>query len=320
MAENFHFYDLKPITSSNQDDIMHSLKSEKKYLSPKYFYDKKGSELFTQICELDEYYPTRTEMCILKDNIEDIRSSLGEKPMIIEFGSGASEKIQLILSSIEKRSSYMAIDISKQFLIESSKKVALLYPDINVYALCADYSSTIKLPDFCKLRENKVFYFSGSSFGNFNAEQQKTFLSNARGQLNIGESFLIGVDLIKDVDVLHAAYNDKKGITAEFNLNILSNLNTIGNGDFDLKKFKHYAFFNKEQSRIEMHLKSTENQIVRLFEEDIYFHIDELIHTENSYKFEPTKLKKSFEEYGFKFEKLWTDNKRYFGLFYFRAV
>lgn len=318
--QNFEFFDLKPVISSVEDDILTSLKKTNKRLSPKYFYDETGSKLFTEICELPEYYPTRTEIGILKENIKDISETLGDSPMIVEFGSGASEKIKYILSSTLGKTSYLAMDISKEFLIESSKIVAKLYPEMNVYALCADYSKKISLPKFTTLRNNKVLYFPGSSFGNFDKNEQTNFLTNARKMLSEGESFLIGLDLIKKTPVLNDAYNDSKGITAKFNLNILSHINKLTGSSFDLNSFKHVAFYNEELNRIEMHIESLDNQSISILGEEIFFEKGERIHTENSYKFNIDYVKPLFFNAGFELNNVWTDSNNYFGMFYFKAV
>jgi len=317
---NYTFIDYKPVQNTFEDDILIGLQENPKRISPKYFYDERGSELFTRICELDEYYPTRTETSILKDHIESISKALGHSPFIIEYGSGTSEKIKSLLRETTGKASYMALDISKEFLIQSTQQLAEEFPRIVVYAVCTDYSKPTQLPEFCKYRENKIIYFPGSSFGNFNTSEQHAFLKNTRKNLNVGEKFLIGLDLVKSTEVLERAYNDFFGVTEAFNKNVLVRMNRELDTNFNIDEFKHIAFFNPKESRIEMHLESKINQYVRIHQKDILFEKGERIHTENSYKFHTANTERFFLQHNFKLNALWTDKQTYFGIFLFEAI
>ena len=300
------------------NEIIRSLRKSPKEISCKYFYDEYGSELFEQISDLKEYYLTRTEISILKSNIEDISEIIGENSLILELGSGSSRKIRILLDNLKSIAAYIPVDISRDFLLNSVKQLSEEYTGLNIVPLVADYTQRFDIPDLDIDWSKIVAYYPGSTIGNFDPEQAVKFLKNMYDLCGPGSGLLIGIDLKKDRAILEKAYNDNKGITAKFNLNILQNMNTTFGSDFETEKWKHVAFYNEELGRIEMHLQSLEDQTVRLNGTSILFEKDERIHTENSYKY-------SVEEFGgliqdfYGLKKIWSDQNKKFAVCYFKA-
>lgn len=298
------------------EEILESLSKTQKVLPSKLFYDQKGSCLFDQICELDEYYPTRTETSIMNENIEDICSILGRNSLLIELGSGSSKKIRLLLSGLQNPAGYVPIDISEEHLINSVNILARDYPHLRILPVSADYTQPFSLPKFDFIYSKKVVYYPGSTIGNFEPEYASQFLNSIGKRLGKGTGLLIGVDLKKDKQILEDAYNDKKGITAEFNLNILTRLNTELDIDFNIEQWKHYAFYNSKEGRIEMHLESLSEQDVNVDGENITFREEETILTEYSYKYSIEDFEELISD-SYKLEKVWTDKENKFGILYF---
>jgi dimethylhistidine N-methyltransferase len=299
-------------------EVAEGLSLTPKRLPSKLFYDERGSALFDDICNLDEYYPTRTELKIMEDNIKEISSLLGEGTLLIELGSGSSIKIRLLLDNIPGLAGYVPIDISTTHLIQSSNELKELYPHINIFPVAADYTKDFELPEIDKPYDHKAAYYPGSTIGNFTPSNAKNFLERIAKICGSNGGLIIGVDLKKDKRILEAAYNDKEGVTAAFNLNILEHLNNELNSDFDLNKFEHLAFFNEKESRIEMHLISKENQKVHLNESIIHFEKDEPILTEYSHKY----TLKSFADLvsdNFEVRKVWIDQNHLFSIQYLRV-
>lgn len=317
--EGVFFYDFNLEQSDQQQEILQGLKQTPKRISAKYFYDQAGSELFEAITQLDEYYPTRTEIQLLKDYRQAIIDKAGENSVLIEYGSGASTKIRLLLDALKPKA-YVPLDISKDFLFESAIELRQQFPWLEIHATCLDYSQPAQLPKALPKNAKKVAFFPGSSLGNFAPEEALSFLKGVRTTVGSQGAMLIGVDLVKSDDVLNAAYNDAKGVTAQFNLNSLKHLNDIGRGNFNLDNFKHYAFFNREKSRIEMHLISKYDQVVSMFGQGLSFKQDEHITTEYSYKFEPQTFATFVQGAGFESEQCWTDDQQNFALFWLKAV
>jgi len=312
------FYDYNLEESDQKQEILSGLKQTPKRISAKYFYDQKGSELFEAITQLEEYYPTRTEVQLLNDSRQAILDKAGKDSVLIEYGSGASTKIRLLLDAL-KPQAYVPLDISKDFLFESAIELRQQFPWLEIHATCLDYSQPAKLPKAFPMSAKKVAFFPGSSLGNFSPNEALNFLKGVRKTVGDQGSLLIGVDLVKEDAILNAAYNDKKGVTADFNLNSLRHLNRLGQGNFNLDHFEHYAFFNREQSRIEMHLISKYDQVVSLFGERLRFKQNEAITTEYSYKFEPEKFSEFVKQAGFEVDACWKDNNQYFALFWLNA-
>ena len=305
-----------------QDDILNEvilgLSRQQKKLPSKLFYDEKGSALFNEICELDEYYPTRTEMQIMRDNIEEMGSLLGEGTLLIELGSGSSTKIRLLLEHIPGLAGYIPIDISAEHLSQSAISLKEKFPDLNIYPLAADYTKDFDLPLIYNPYDHIAAYYPGSTIGNFKPDEAKDFLSRIAKIIGKDGGMLIGVDLKKDRKTLENAYNDKRGVTAEFNLNILNHINNEVGSDFDLDKFEHFAFYNEKKGRIEMHLISNVEHRVRVNGTSILFKEGENILTEYSYKY-------SLEEFAilvsdlFEVRKVWTDSDNLFSVQYLRV-
>jgi L-histidine N-alpha-methyltransferase len=314
------------------NDVAMCLASKNKYLSPKYLYDKVGSQLFEQICIQPEYYLTRTEASVLSKYAPVISKLLGNNIHIIELGSGSSSKTAILLShfsSQKKRIYYFPIDISSTILAESAQKLKSQFPKANIVGIASDYNMGIdRAAAECKVAEKekkknndnisytKLVLFLGSSIGNFELIEARSLLRSVRQRLNASDFLLVGFDLQKDESVLNAAYNDKAGITAKFNLNLLARINRELGGNFELGKFEHYAFYNHEQHRMEMHLISKIDQQLYIGALGKTFSLKkgESIHTENSYKYSLNQIAALAEDCGFGIEKNFTDKKRWFNL------
>jgi len=317
--QGVYFYDYNIEVDDQQKEILDGLKSHPKRISPKYFYDQAGSSLFETITTLPEYYPTRCEIEILKNQRAAIKQSVGKSCVLIEYGSGASTKIRLLLDAI-KPVAYVPLDISKDFLYESALALRRDFPWLEIHATCLDYRKPASIPKSIEYAGQKVAYFPGSSLGNFSPQEQASFLQGVRQTVGDQGALIIGLDRVKDTAVLNAAYNDKQGITAEFNRNILNHINQISDSQFEPSQFSHRAFFNDQHKRIEMHLVSELDQMVQIYGERILFKKGETITTEYSYKFSDEGFVEFAREYGFECENIWQDEKQYFSLFYLRAI
>lgn len=299
-------------------DVLKGLASGQKYLPSKYFYDERGSDLFEQICELDEYYPTDSEVSIMQHDIDEITNYLGDHVQLIELGSGSSMKTRLLLKHCENLAMYVPVDISGVFLKEVAELLREEFPDIEIQPVAADYTTHFEIPESDTIKK-RVVYFPGSTIGNFTRRRASAFLNTVGENLSPGDGLLIGVDLKKDVGVLEAAYNDSKGITAEFNKNILTRINRELDADFDLKQFQHRAFYNAAEGRIEMHLESLSNQTIHINGTRMSFEKGETIHTENSHKYTVDEFEEIAGDY-FERQKTWTDEREYFSVHYFERV
>ncbi|MFQ5436985.1 MAG: L-histidine N(alpha)-methyltransferase, partial [Anaerolineae bacterium] len=295
-ATQLRFYDLEPEADTLDEDVLQGLRQAQKFIPPKYFYDEFGSRLFDAICETREYYPTRTEMAILEENLEAICTCLGHDCVLVEPGSGSSRKVRLLLDKLEPHT-YMPLDISSDYLKSVAHGLAEDFPHINVTAACVDYTAPITLPHYPENRR-RVAFFPGSSIGNFEPEEAVTFLGNLADLVKPNGGLLIGVDLKKEASILNAAYNDKQGITARFNLNLLTHINRALGADFDLDRFEHRAFYNDRKGRVEMHLVSKCAQQVTVAGHCFQFTTGEPIHTENSYKYTVEEFQALAEEAG----------------------
>ncbi|MDB5559662.1 MAG: hypothetical protein JWQ36_2596, partial [Enterovirga sp.] len=273
-----------PRAGSFLGDVLLGLSRPQKTLSPKYFYDLEGSRLFDEITRLPEYYPTRTELAILRDHGRALAHLIPPGAALLEFGSGSTEKIRILLRSAPNISTYVPIDVSGEFIEGEAARLRADLPDLEILPVVADFAQTISLPP-AMLDRPRVGFFPGSTIGNFEPEDAAALLRHFAQLLGPGSLLILGVDLVKAPEVLDAAYDDAAGVTARFNLNLLARINRELGADFDLAAFRHRAFFNRERSRIEMHLVSTRRQSVRLGGRLIRFESGETIHTENSYKF-----------------------------------
>lgn len=313
------FYDHHPRPADFYQDVIQGLQMDQKMIPPKYFYDKTGSELFDKICNTQEYYPTRTELEILKNNASDIASNVGPECLLVEPGSGSSHKVRTLLDAL-KPQAYIPMDISKTYLIEAASKISDDYPWLDVHASCIDFTDKLQLPGDLPREAKKVAFFPGSSIGNFEPDDAVHFLSDIAYLVGEEGGLLIGVDLKKDKAILDAAYNDDNDMTARFNLNLLERINKELNGGFDIDKFEHQAFYDEENGRIEMHLVSNTKQ--QVFVDDMLFDFKEgeTIHTENSYKYSISEFQNMAGQAGFVSSQVWTDEKELFSLHYFTAV
>jgi dimethylhistidine N-methyltransferase len=293
-------------------DLVSGLRARPRTVAPKYFYDHAGSMLFERICELPEYYPTRTEIGILQDRAADIAAHLGPDVELIEFGAGASRKVRLLLDALVAPRRYVPVDISADHVFAAAEGLRRAYPDVAVFPIGADFTQRLELPPAVGSR---VGFFPGSSIGNFDPDEARRLLARFARWLE-GGGLLIGVDLVKDPALLHAAYNDAQGVTAAFNLNLLARANRELGADFDLDRFAHHALYQPQASRIEMHLVSRCAQRVTVCGESFDFVEGESIHTENSYKYTVEGFQQLAVEAGFTPRAVWTDAQRWFALFW----
>lgn len=320
MPLSVHFHDQRPQAAgrSLREEVLAGFAERPKTTPPKLFYDRRGSELFEQICRQPEYYPTRTEELILARAAHDIAEIAGQDASLVELGSGASRKVRLLLEAMHP-ASYLGIDISEDFLRTSTQRLAADYPWLEVHAACADFSRPMSLPDGFA-GEHPLAFFPGSSIGNFDPEEALAFLANLHELLPEGGGLLIGVDLVKDRDVLEAAYNDRAGVTAAFNLNLLERIRRELDSDIEPDTFVHRAFFNQADSRIEMHLVSPRAQDVAIEGERFHFTAGESLHTENSYKYSAEGFRALAGRAGFCALALWTDPQALFSVHYLQRA
>lgn len=317
-ASKFAFYDFQPSESDCREEILKGLKKPQKTINPKYFYDSNGSALFEKITQLAEYYPTRVERSILEQKKEEIAACCGDLCVLIEPGSGSSEKIRLLLESI-KPQAYVPIDIAGEFLYESAECLAEAYPWLDIRAYCDDFAtydgSRYNLPF-----GRRVVFYPGSTIGNMTPENAVAFLNKIRHWMGVDGGLIIGVDLHKQETALNAAYNDKAGITALFNLNILDHVNSLLGADFHKENYDHLAFYNVGKRRIEMHLKSNRDHYVNISGESIAVIRGETIHTENSYKYTTESFGELAHQAGLQIEKSWLDEDKLFSVHFLTSA
>lgn len=291
-------------------DLIAGLHARPRHVSPKWFYDERGSRLFEAICELPEYYPTRTELALLDRHAPEMAELIGPGAEIIEFGAGASRKVRVLLSALRAPARYLPIDISGEHLVQAAHALRQAQPDLLVQPLVADFSVALTLPAPIGVR---VGFFPGGSIGNFEPADARRLLQRMAGWL-AGGGLLVGVDLIKDPALLHAAYNDARGVTAAFNLNLLGRANRELGADFDLTQFAHSAFYNPPLARIEMHLMSRREQTVSLCGERFAFAEGDSLHTESSYKYTVAGFQQLARAAGWQPGAVWIDAARQFSL------
>jgi dimethylhistidine N-methyltransferase len=316
LPARLRFYDYHPTPIDFYAEVIQGLSQRPRAIGPKFFYDEYGSRLFDAICRTPEYYPTRTEIAILEKNIDAVAQLVAPHCVLIEPGSGNSRKVRILLDTIRPRA-YIPIDISKAYLRTCAGHIAAQYPWLDVHAVCADYTAPLHLPDDLPAAQRLAF-FPGSTIGNFEPDQAVAFLRNIAAMLQPNGGLLIGVDLKKDSELLNAAYNDKQGITAAFNLNLLYRINRELVANFDRELFHHHAFYNAEIGRIEMHLVSDAAQRVRVDGKQFDFVKGEGIHTENSYKYSIEEFQALAERAGYSPVAFWTDPDQLFSIHYCR--
>ena len=303
------------LVSPIAEEVLRGLNACPRNLPPKLFYDHEGSRLFDEITETEEYYPTRTERAILRASAGAMVEHAGNNLTLVELGAGSASKTQVLIQALlrrQLRADFYPVDVSSSALQGALATLNGHFPRLRVTPIVADY--THHLPDLKKLPGRKLVLFLGSTIGNFEPEEAEEFLRNVRRSLLPGDALLIGFDLIKDAAVLHAAYNDARGVTAQFNKNMLVRINRELGGSFDVDAFDHVAFWNRRKSRVEMHLESAYDQTVWVQDLGRTFHFDwgERIHTENSYKFNDRSIRRLLRSGGFKLEKSWTDPQGWF--------
>lgn len=310
-------HDYAPKQDDFCEQVTAGLGRERKELPCKFFYDERGSKLFDAICALDEYYPTRTEERLLRDNGDKIAALMGKRAELIEFGCGSLKKVRTLLEAMDEPARFVPIDISKEHLVSAAEDLAKDFPDIAITPVCADFSEPIPLPNGSDDEVGKtVGFFPGSTIGNFSRPEAVEFLKSIAEIVGEGGDLVIGVDLKKDPEVLNAAYNDAEGVTAEFNLNLLHRINRELGANFDLASFEHEAYYAADEGRVEMHLKSTRDQEVAVAGDTYRFEAGETIHTENSYKYGLEEFKDHAAQAGFNAIDSWVDEERLFSVHY----
>jgi dimethylhistidine N-methyltransferase len=299
-------------------DAVAGLKAMPKRIAAKYFYDAEGSRLFENITDLPEYYPTRCEMKILRDQGNEIGRLIPEGAALVEFGSGSTKKVRILLKHAPKLAAYVPVDICEEMVQDEARELKADRPQLPIFPIAADICKPFALPEAARSAPARVGFFPGSTLGNFESHEAAAFLRNAGEILGEGALLIIGVDLIKPPEILNSAYNDKKGVTAQFNKNLLVRMNRELAANFKPETFEHHAFYNRERNRIEMHLASLKRQKVRVAGETVDFRAGETIHTENSYKYSIDSLNALAGGVGWVHVQAWTDPKKYFAVVAYR--
>lgn len=314
-------YDFEPTPDTICDDVARGLSATPKTIPSKYFYDEIGARLFERITALDAYYPTRTESSILQRNAEEIAEEIGMGAALIEFGSGSGDKTWIVLRNLRSAVAYVPVDISRAQLVDFANRVVETLPGLRVVPICADYTADFILPPLPEKPRRCVAFFPGSTIGNFEPTEATAFLARVRRLVGVGGGMLLGLDLRKTPDIIEAAYNDPEGITADFNLNLLTRINRECGGDFDLSTFQHYAFFDESESRVEMRLISIVEQSVRLAPDpdepdglEIHFDAGEHVITEYSHKYDLESFSNVARAADWEIERFWTDEREWFAV------
>ena len=298
------------------EELLHGLRQPEMMISPKYFYDERGSQLFEEITRLPEYYPTETELGIMRDNIDEIAELVGRQASLIEYGSGSSLKTRILLEQLDELAAYVPVDISQDHLLESAHKIRGEFPNLDVLPVVADFTQPFQLPSPKVMPLRNVVYFPGSTIGNFTHDAAQDLLRVMYGEAGAGGALLIGVDVQKDPAIIERAYNDSAGVTAEFNRNILHHLNREFGADFDPDAFAHRAEYNEDEGRVEIRLVSEQDQEFTLGRESFSIGKDEAILTEYSHKYTLDGFAAMASEAGFTVERVWMDAERLFSVQY----
>jgi dimethylhistidine N-methyltransferase len=315
-SSSARFEDRAPARSDFRREVLSGLAAAQKEIPCKYLYDERGSRLFEEICELDEYYPTRTELGIMRESIGEIAELLGPECLLIEYGSGSSLKTRILLDHMKDPAGYMPIDISRDHLLQAAEALRRRYPALDIHPVCADYTAELDLPETRRRSARRIVYFPGSTIGNFEPAPAEAFLKRIGRVCGRNGALLIGVDLEKDEEILEAAYDDARGVTAAFNLNLLERVNRELGADFDLDLFRHDARFSPTHGRVEMHLVSLEDQSVRIGDVEVDFEEGESIWTESSYKHSVEGFEALAAGAGFQVQRVWTDPDELFSVQY----
>jgi dimethylhistidine N-methyltransferase len=309
--------DFEPANEEFCEQVIAGLSQHPRTLPCKFFYDETGSSLFSKICELPEYYITRTEMRILRERAGEIGNALGRGIELIGLGTGAGTKTRLLLDNLEAPVAYVPVDISREQLTQSTITFRKKFPALEILPVCADYLQPFDLPPRSGVANRTVVYFPGSTIGNLEPEDATDFLKKIAAIIGPGGALLMGVDLKKSKAILERAYNDSAGVTAQFNLNLLVRANRELGSDFDLRGWRHRAIYNEKAGRIEMHLISLRSQTVNIADAAFNFASGEHIITEFSYKYSPSEMIALAGAVGLRFEKIWTDEQKLLGIFLF---
>lgn len=297
-------------------EIVNGLRQDEKMISPKYFYDERGSQLFDEITMLPEYYPTETELSIMRDNIAEMVKLIGPQCSLIEYGSGSSLKTRVLLKHLIDQAVYVPVDISEEHLLASASEIRAEFPDLEVLPVVADFTKHFDLPSPTVMPLRNIVYFPGSTIGNFTREAACELLNVMYDEAGEDGAMLIGVDLQKDPAIIERAYNDSAGVTAEFNLNMLRHLNREYGSDFDLESWEHDAQYNSDKGRIEIRLINEDEQTVNIGDDTVVIEKGEGILTEYSHKYTLNGFASMAEGAGFKVEHVWTDPDRLFSVQY----
>ena len=295
-------------------DVLRGLRAEQKYIHSKYFYDEQGSRLFDRICELDEYYPTRTELAIMNRHGQEMGAQVGPRVMLVEYGSGSSVKTRVLLDHLEDPVAYVPVDISAEHLQRSAMSIQADYPQIEVLPVAADFTKAFRLPQSSRSSSHSAVYFPGSTIGNFDAVEALQLLRNVVPLCGTGGGLLIGVDLQKDPAIIEAAYNDAEGVTSSFNLNLLQRINRELCADFNLLEFSHLAIYDPREGRVETFIVSERKQVVTVAGRKVEFEEGERIHTEYSHKYTVDGFARKAAAVGLELQRSWTDERDYFAV------
>jgi dimethylhistidine N-methyltransferase len=318
-TRDVRFVDLSPPATRLLDVVTHGLARSPRALPCTLFYDAEGSRLFDRICELPEYYIPRVEAALLSERGPDIARLAGPGVEVVELGCGTAHKTDLLLAALEAPAAYLALDVSPEPLLEATRRIARERPGLEVWAVCADYGLPFAFPPREGPPRRRLAFFPGSTIGNFDPEQARRFLRLIADLVGPGGDLVLGADLPKDAERLRLAYDDPRGVTAAFNKNLLARLNRELGADFDLAAFRHLAFYDPVEGRVEMHLVSEREQVVHVGGAAYRFAAGERLHTENSYKYSEERLRALAADAGFRALAAWTDPERLFSLHYLRA-
>lgn len=306
--------DFEPKVDSFYRDVVAGLSQRPRSLPCKYFYDHRGSQLFDQICELDEYYPTRTELAIMQQHAGEMAEQIGPGVMLVEYGSGSSIKTRILLDQLIEPVAYVPVDISRDHLQQTADELAGRYPEIEILPVCADFTKDFELPASLVTPTHDAVYFPGSTIGNFTPAAAQATLRRLVALCGCGGGLLIGIDLQKDVEIIELAYNDAAGVTAEFNLNLLGRINRELDGDLDIDRFEHVAVYNEIANRIEMSLRSRADQTIQIGDREFEIGAGESIVTEHSHKYTIQGFAALAASVGLTLRRAWTDERDYFAV------
>ncbi|REK24373.1 MAG: L-histidine N(alpha)-methyltransferase [Planctomycetota bacterium] len=312
--------DFEPTSSEFLEEVITGLGRAPKSLPCKFFYDERGSHLFEQICELEEYYPTRTELGIMRRYAGEMAEQIGPGVMLVEYGSGSSTKTTLLLDRLEGPVAYVPVDISGEHLHQTAESLARRYPEIEILPVCADFTGEFELPVSRRTPTHKAVYFPGSTIGNLTPDLAERMLRRIVEKCGCGGGLLIGVDLQKDIATIEAAYNDARGVTAEFNLNLLHRINEELGGNIDVDRFEHRAKYNRELHRVEIDLVSLCEQTVEVGDASFDFSAGEKICTEHSHKYTIDGFADLAARAGLELHRAWTDERDYFAVLHFAVA